>query len=77
MQPTLISQRRQAQLQRLIEKRHEADRQLERSQLELRRARFQLRDALSTAHTEGASLQELGDLLGVSRQRIHQLLKET
>lgn len=71
---TLIEQRRKAQLERLLEQRQKADRTLERSQLELRRVRIRLQEALATAHEEGASLSELGELLGVSRQRIHQLL---
>lgn len=75
-----IQPRREAQLQRLAEKwdkaRAEYERAIEQEEERLRRARLDLRDALATAHDEGASLSELGAVLGVSRQRAHQLLRE-
>ena len=75
-----IAPRRETQLLRLAEKwetaLEEYKRELERSEARLRRTRLELRDALATAHAENASLTELGELLGVSKQRVHQLLRE-
>jgi hypothetical protein len=61
MHALAISNRRAAQLERLIEKRRAADHAAERARLELRRA-------LELAREEGASYEELGAAIGISRQ---------
>jgi outer membrane protein TolC len=75
-----IQQRREAQIQRLAEKwdkaRADYERAIKREELELRRSRLQLRNALSKAQAEGASLSELGAVLEVSKQRVFQILRE-
>ncbi len=38
--------------------------------------RRELINELRAGKSEGATLQELGDLIGVSRQRVHQILNE-
>jgi DNA-directed RNA polymerase sigma subunit (sigma70/sigma32) len=45
-----------------------------RKRSELTTAQQELRSALEDARQAGMTLQELGDLLGVSRQRVHELL---
>jgi hypothetical protein len=50
--------------------------ELQASEDQLHAARQRLRDALREAHTEGASFTMLGQLLGLSRQRIAQMLGE-
>jgi hypothetical protein len=75
-----IQPRRETQIQRLAEKwdkaRADYERAIKREELELRRARLQLRNALSKAQAEGASLSELGAVLEVSKQRVFQILRE-
>jgi DNA-directed RNA polymerase specialized sigma24 family protein len=57
-----ISNRRATQLQRLMEKRRTVDHAAERARLELRRA-------VELAREEGASYEEIADLIGITRQR--------
>lgn len=44
--------------------------------LELEKARQELRDSLEAGREAGMTLQELADLVGLTRQRVHELLKE-
>lgn len=43
---------------------------------DLKAADAELHDEISIAKSKGATLQEIGNLLGVSRQRVHQMLSE-
>ena len=45
-----------------------------RKREELVRARQELRSALEAGKASGLTLQQLGDLLGVSRQEAHRLI---
>jgi hypothetical protein len=64
-----ISNRRAAQLQRLMEKRRTADRAAEQARLELRRA-------LELAREEGASYEEMAAAVGLTRQRMWAMFKD-
>lgn len=62
-----ISKKTAARLERLASQRQRADAAAEAARLSFLRA-------VEDARAEGATLQEIGDALGVSRQRVHQLL---
>jgi DNA-binding MarR family transcriptional regulator len=51
-----------------------AARRVERLSKELDRGREELRLALQTAHDKGETISELARRLGVSRQRVYQML---
>jgi DNA-directed RNA polymerase specialized sigma24 family protein len=52
----------------------EAHVKLDAAEAQLEEAREQFREALRAAYESGATYQEIGDLLGLSRQRIAQLI---
>lgn len=67
----MIEQSRLRDLRRVIRAYRRAETRLETLRSELLRELLEAHEA-----RPGASLQELGDLMGVSRQRIHQLVEE-
>jgi DNA-directed RNA polymerase specialized sigma24 family protein len=50
-------------------------RKVERLTLELEQAREELRQAIVVAHEHGETISEIARRLGVSRQRVYQLLR--
>jgi DNA-directed RNA polymerase specialized sigma24 family protein len=54
----------------------ETVRRVERLEEELRAARAQLREDIRAAHASGESMTELARRLGISRTRVHQLLRD-
>lgn len=52
----------------------QAARRVDKLAAELERARQDLRDAVQAAHERGETVSEIARQLGVSRQRVYQLL---
>lgn len=52
----------------------QAARRVDKLAAELVRARQELRDAVQAAHERGETVSEIARQLGVSRQRVYQLL---
>jgi DNA-directed RNA polymerase sigma subunit (sigma70/sigma32) len=68
-----VADQREKALRRVLE----AHDRLERAEGELDEARRAQREALHAARSEGVTLRELAEAIGVTRQRIAQILEET
>ncbi len=68
MHTVSISKRTADRLQRLAEKRRRADDAAEAARVEFMRA-------VEAARRDGGTLNEIGQTLAITRQRVHQLLR--
>jgi hypothetical protein len=68
-----VGDRREKALRRVVE----AHERVMRAEGELDQARRARRETLQTARSEGVTLRELAEAIGVTRQRVAQILEES